>query len=159
MVSFLVSSFLASIPSKPQFQNPTTLWNYKFLSGKIRKTLINTTKMYYFKMFTYKIKFRHNIRLNTFRAIHTRKKARFKASTRESKWSRTSRTASKASTIVVIQGVSFRIVYFETVAVTKLLHILITKYDFYMAKSWSFWYLFLLFQKRFQRGLNCAMKM
>ena len=102
MISALVYSFLASIPSKPQFQNPTTLWNYKFLSGKIRKTLINTTKMCYFKMFTYKIKFRHNIRLNTFRAIHTRKKARFKASTRESKWSRTSRTASKASTIVVI---------------------------------------------------------
>ena len=89
-------------------------------------------------MFTYEIKFRHNIRLNSVQAIHTRKKARFKAATRESKWSRTSRTASKASTIVVIQGVSFRIVYFETVAVTTLLDILITKYDFYIAKSWSF---------------------
>ena len=54
-------------------------------------------------MFTYEIKFRHNIRLNSVQAIHTRKKARFKAATRESKWSRTSRTASKASTIVVIR--------------------------------------------------------
>ena len=50
-----------------------------------------------------------------------------------------------------LQGVSFRIVYFETLAVTKLLHILITKYDFYMAKSWSFLNVFLLSQKIFQR--------
>ena len=52
----------------------------------------------------------------------------------------------------VIQGVSFRIVFFETVAITKILDFLTTKYDFYMAKSWSFWNLFLLSQKRFQRG-------
>ena len=40
--------------------------------------------------------------------------------------------------IFLIHGVSFRIVYFETVAVTILLDILITKYDFYIAKNWSF---------------------
>ena len=55
-----------------------------------------------------------------------------------------------------VQGVSFRIVYFETVAVTKLLHILITKYDFYMAKSWSFLNVFLLSQKIFQRGAQLS---
>ena len=57
-----------------------------------------------------------------------------------------------------LHGVSFRIVYFETVAVTILLDILITKYDFYIAKNWSFWYLFLLYQKNSREGLNWAIK-